>query len=47
MFIFSLKESSGFKMTVEKPKPKQLLRPITTGAGMQRDEPITIPTNYM
>ena len=23
---------SGFQMTVEKPKPKQLLRPITTGA---------------
>ena len=23
----------GFQMTVEKPKPKQLLRPITTGAG--------------
>ena len=22
----------GFQMTVEKPKPKQLLRPITTGA---------------
>ena len=24
---------SGFQMTVEKPRPKQLLRPITTGAG--------------
>ena len=24
---------SDFQMTVEKPKPKQLLRPITTGAG--------------
>ena len=28
-------------MTVEKPKPKQLLR-----ASRQRDEPITIPHNY-
>ena len=27
-----LREWSGFQMTVEKPKPKQLLRPITTGA---------------
>ena len=24
---------SGFQMTVEKPKPKQLLRPITTGTN--------------
>ena len=24
---------SGFQMTIEKPKAKQLLRPITTGAG--------------
>ena len=28
-----LKYYSGFQMTVEKPKPKQLLRPITTGAN--------------
>ena len=26
-------EYSGFQMTVQKPKPKQLLRPITTGAS--------------
>ena len=25
-------------MTVEKPKPKQLLRPITTGAGSTMDQ---------
>ena len=34
-------------MTVKKPKPKQLLRPITTGARRQRYEPITIPSNYI
>ena len=28
--ITSLAGKSGFQMTVEKPKPKQLLRPITT-----------------
>ena len=33
-------------MTVKKPKPKQLLRPITTG-NKQLDEPITIPSNYL
>ena len=30
-------------MTVKKPKPKQLLRPITT-MSRQRHEPITIPS---
>ena len=30
---------SGFQMTVEKPKPKQLLRPITTGAGSAMNQP--------
>ena len=34
-------------MTVEKPKPKQFFRPITTGARKQRDEPITTPSNYL
>ena len=43
MFIFSLKESSGFKMTVEKPKPKQLLRPITTGAGSAMNQSQFLP----
>ena len=37
---------SGFQMTVEKPKPTQLLRPITAGEK-RRDEPITIPSNYL
>ena len=34
-------------MTVEKPKLKQLLRAITTGARRQLNEPITIPSNYL
>ena len=29
---------SGFQMTVEKPRPKQLLRPITTGANSAMDQ---------
>ena len=32
-FYLNWRCESGFQMTVEKPKPKQLLRPITTGAG--------------
>ena len=31
--MINLLTKSGFQMTVEKPKPKQLLRPITTGAN--------------
>ena len=31
--LFTCVVKSGFQMSVEKPKPKQLLRPITTGAG--------------
>ena len=32
-FYLNWRCESGFQMTVEKPKPKQLLRPIITGAG--------------
>ena len=33
-------------MTVEKPKPKQL-PPTNHNRNEQRDEPITIPSNYL
>ena len=33
-------------MTAEKPKPKQLLRPITTGAGSAMNQS-QIPSNYL
>ena len=35
---FSLNLESGIQMTVEKPKPKQLLRPITTGTNSAMNE---------
>ena len=36
-------------MTVEKPKPKQLLRPITTGAGsaMNQSQFLAITSNWL
>ena len=36
-------------MTVEKPKPKQLLRPITTGANsaMSQSQPLAITCNSL
>ena len=39
----------GFQMTVEKPKPKQLLRPITTGAGsaMNQSQFLAILSNSL
>jgi len=42
---FSLK----FQMTVEKPNPKQLLRPITTGAGsaMNQSQFLAITCNLL
>ena len=30
--------NSGFQMNVEKPKPKQLLRPITTGTNSSMNQ---------
>ena len=38
---------SGFQVTVEKPKPKQLLRPITTGtnSAMNQSQFLTITCN--
>ena len=33
-------------MTVEKPKPKQLLRPITTGAGSAKNQSQFLATTY-
>ena len=40
---------SGFEMTVEKPKPKQLLRPITTGTGsaMNQSQFLAITCNSL
>ena len=40
---------SGFQMTVEKPKPKQLLRPLTTGAGsaMNQSQFLAITCNSL
>ena len=40
---------SGFEMTVEKPKPKQLLRPITTGANsaMNQSQFLAITCNSL
>ena len=34
-------------MTVEKPKPKQLLQPITTGANSAMAPITIIPSNYL
>ena len=34
----SLTAQSGFQMTVEKPKPKELLRPITTGTNSSMNQ---------
>ena len=34
-------------MTVEKPKPKQLLRPITTGAAMNQSHFLAITCNSL
>ena len=43
------REWSGFQTTVEKPKPKELLRPITTGAGsaMNQSQFLAIPCNSL
>ena len=40
---------SGFQMNVEKPKPKQLLRPITSGAdsAMNQSEFLVITCNSL
>ena len=40
---------SGFQKTVEKPKPKQLLRPITTGAdsAMNQSQFLAISCNSL
>ena len=40
-------KQSGFQMTVEKPKPKQLLRPITTGtnSSMKQSQFLAITCN--
>ena len=40
---------SGFQMTVEKPKPKQSLRPITTGtnSAMNQSQLLTITCNSL
>ena len=38
MSQLSLHQYSGFQMTVEKPIPKQLLRPITTGTNSSMDQ---------
>ena len=40
---------SGFQMTVEKPKPKQLLRPITTGedSAMNQSQLLAITCNSL
>ena len=42
-------EESSFQMTVEKPKPKQLLRPITTGANsaMNQSQYLAISCNLL
>ena len=34
-------------MTVEKPKPKQLLRPITAGSAMNKSQFLTITCNLL
>ena len=34
-------------MSVEKPKPAQLLQPITTGANIAMNPAIAIPSNYL
>ena len=43
------RRSSGFQITVEKPKPKQLLRPITTEAGsaMNQSQFLAITCNSL
>ena len=40
---------SGFQMTVEKPKPKQLLRPMTTGtnSAMNQSQLLAITCNSL
>ena len=42
-------EQSGFQMTVEKPKPKQLLRSITAGANsaMNQSQFLAITCNSL
>ena len=42
-------DTSGFQMTVEKPKPKQLLRPITTGVdtAMNQSQFLAITCNSL
>ena len=37
---------SGFQVTVEKPEPKQFVA-TNHNRSRQRDEPITIPSNYI
>ena len=45
----SILSSSGFQMTVEKPKPKQLLPPIRTGAdsAMNQSQFLAITCNSL
>jgi len=35
--MLSARDENGFQMTVEKPKPKQLFKPITTGTNSMKN----------